>query len=184
MFLLPVNHGWTLAPVQPMAKRGIVVDLVTLEEIRRLKYRYLRSVDTKDWDLLGSTLTEDATAQYGTQVYGKPLTLVGRANIVEFMRDKLGPEIITVHAAGQPEIDGDGEDATGIWSFQDTVIATEHQIVIQGAAFYEDTYRRDTDGEWRISSTGYQRTYEVMFSVKDVPSFQLTANRWAKPHAA
>jgi hypothetical protein len=51
--------------------------------------------------------------------------------------------------------------------------------VIQGAAFYEDTYRRDTDGAWRISRTGYQRTYEVMFSTKDMPSFQLTSNRWA-----
>jgi ketosteroid isomerase-like protein len=157
------------------------VDLVTLEEIRRLKYRYLRAVDTKDWDLLADTFTPDGVADYGTPAMGKPLVLTGRDAIVAFMRDNLGPGMITVHAAGQPEIDVDGDTATGIWSFQDTVIAVEHKVVIQGAAFYEDTYRRDGDGDgqWRISRTGYQRTYEAMFSLKDVPSFQLTANRWA-----
>lgn len=160
------------------------MDLVTLEEIRQLKYRYLRAVDTKDWDLLADNLTEDAVALYGTHALGEILTLEGRDRIIAFMRERLGPEIITVHAAGQPEIEVTGDTATGTWSFQDTVIATEYQVVIQGAAFYEDTYRREADGRWRISHTGYQRTYEVMFSVKEVPSFRLTANRWAKPQVA
>jgi ketosteroid isomerase-like protein len=169
---VPPKGGITVAVVTPE-------DLVTLEEIRQLKYRYLRAVDTKDWDLLASTFTQDGVADYGTPAMGKPLVLTGRDAIVGFMRDNLGPGIITVHAAGQPEITLDGDTATGMWCFQDTVIAAEHKVVIQGAAFYEDTYRRDTDGTWRISRTGYQRTYEVTFSVKDVPSFQLTANRWA-----
>src|SRR5205823_10809323 len=157
------------------------MDLIALEEIRRLKYRHLRSVDLKRWDDLADTLTEDATANYGTPVYGEPLTLTGRAGIVEFMREKLGPEIITVHFASQPEIDIDGDRASGTWCFEDTVIATQYQVVIHGAAFYEDTYRRDADGAWRISHTGYERTYEAMLSLKDLPSFQLTANRWAAP---
>ncbi|HEX4700639.1 MAG TPA: nuclear transport factor 2 family protein [Pseudonocardiaceae bacterium] len=154
------------------------MDLIALEEIRRLKYRYLRSVDLKRWDEFADTLAVDATADYGTPVYGRPLKLAGRDEIVAFMRDRLGSEIITVHMAGQPEIDIDGDDATGTWCMQDTVIATEHQIAIQGAAFYEDRYRRDEDGEWRISHTGYERTYEAMLALKDLPGFQLTANRW------
>ena len=52
-------------------------------------------------------------------------------------------------------------------------------MVIQGAAFYEDRYRRDADGVWRISHTGYDRTYEAMTALADVPGFKLTANRWA-----
>ena len=32
------------------------MDLVVLEEIKRLKYRYLRCVDTKDWPGLADTL--------------------------------------------------------------------------------------------------------------------------------
>ena len=35
------------------------------------------------------------------------------------------------------------------------------------------------DGVWRISHTGYERIYEQMVSFDDVPSFQLTANKFA-----
>lgn len=154
------------------------MDLVALEEIRRLKYRYLRCVDLKRWDDFADTLTADATANYGTPVYGEPLTLTGRADIVTFMREKLGPEITTVHFVSQPEIDIDGDEAAGTWAFEDTVIVTEHRLVIRGAAFYEDRYRREADGVWRISHTGYDRTYEAMVSLDDLPSFRLTANMW------
>jgi hypothetical protein len=155
------------------------VDLIALEEIRRLKYRYLRCVDLKRWDEFADTLTEDATAGYGTPALGEKINLTGRAAIVGFMRERLGPEIITTHFAAQPEIDVDGDRATGTWCFEDTVIATEHQVMIKGCAFYEDAYRRDSDGVWRISHTGYTRTYEYLVSLAALPGFQLTANRWA-----
>jgi hypothetical protein len=156
-----------------------VTDLVALEEIRRLKHRYLRSLDLKRWEEFALTLAADATADYGTPVYGERLALAGRDEIVAFMSRRLGPEVITVHLAGQPEIDIDGDTATGTWAMQDTVIATKHQVVIQGAAFYEDRYRRGEDGVWRISHTGYDRTYEATFALADLPGFKLTANRWA-----
>ncbi|MBN6038088.1 nuclear transport factor 2 family protein [Amycolatopsis sp. 195334CR] len=156
-----------------------IADLIALEEIKRLKYRYLRCVDTKDWDDLADALTEDAVADYGTPSYGKPLALAGREAILEFLRTTLVPEIITTHFATQPEIDLDGDRATGTWAFQDLVIATEHRVVIAGAAFYEDTYRRGADGRWRIARTGYQRTYETSHSLDDLPSLRFTANRWA-----
>ena len=98
-----------------------------------------------------------------------------------FLREKLGPQIITVHFASQPEIIVDGDTATGTWGFEDTVIATEYQVVITGAAFYEDRYARCEDGRWRIAHTGYVRTYEAMMSLDDLPSFRITSNRWAAP---
>lgn len=155
------------------------MDLVALEEIKRVKYRYLRCVDTKNWDELAEALTEDVTADYGTPTYGKPLRLDGRDVLVGFLRDKLGPDMITTHFASQPEIEIDGDTATGLWAFEDTVIATKYRMVIAGAAFYEDRYRRCADGKWRIAHTGYQRTYEATYSLDDTPSFRLTANRWA-----
>ncbi len=79
------------------------MDLATIEEIRQVKYRYLRCVDLKLWDELAGVFTPDATVDYGTQVYGKPLKLAGRDEIVGFLRDKLGPDMITVHRAGQDE---------------------------------------------------------------------------------
>ena len=155
------------------------MDLVELEKIRQLKYRYLRCVDLKLWDEIGDVFTGDATADYGTPAAGRKLDLKSRDEIVTFLRDSLGPGIVTVHCASQPEIDIDGDVATGTWSFKDTVIATEYRVLIEGAAFYEDRYARGEDGKWRISHTGYVRTYEVMMSLADVPSLKFTANRWA-----
>lgn len=156
------------------------MDLAALEEIRQLKYRYLRCVDQKRWDELAGTFTADATASYGTPALGgKQIDLTGRDEIVAFLRKRLGNGIITVHFASQPEIAIDGGTAAGTWCFEDTVIATEYRVVIKGAAFYEDRYAREDDGEWRIAHTGYVRTYEATMSLDDLPSFQLTANRWA-----
>ncbi|GAA3826438.1 MULTISPECIES: nuclear transport factor 2 family protein [Amycolatopsis] len=159
------------------------MDLAAIEAIRRTKHAYLRCVDLKRWDEIGGTFTEDATADYGTPTYGDPIRLSGRDAIVGFLRERLVPEIITVHLATQPEIDVDGDTATGTWAFQDQVIATQHNVAIIGAAFYSDRYRREADGVWRISHTGYVRTYEAMLSLADLKSFQLTANRWAVPSA-
>ncbi len=155
------------------------MDITALEEIRRLKYRYLRCIDLKRWDELSETLTEDATAHYGTPVYGEPLILNGRAEIVGFMRDNVGPDIITVHSCRQPEIDVEGDAATGTWAFDDTVIVPGHRRMIVGSAYYEDRYLKDHAGAWRIRHTGYVRIYEAKLSLDDVPSFQLTANRWS-----
>jgi hypothetical protein len=151
------------------------MDLVTLEEIRQLKYRYLRCVDQKLWDEMADVFTSGATVDYGTRALGKPLKLTGRDEIVGFFRANLGPELITVHAAGQPEITVDGDTATGTWRFEDTVIAIEHRVVIAGAAFYQDRYERGEDGQWRIAHTGYVRTYEATLSLDDLPSFKFIA---------
>jgi hypothetical protein len=151
------------------------MDLAVLEDIRQLKYRYLRCVDQKLWDEMADVFTPDATVDYGTRAYGKPLKLAGRDEIMGFFRTALGPEIITVHAAGQPEITVDGDKASGTWRFEDTVIATEHRVVIAGAAYYVDRYERGADGAWRIAHTGYVRTYEAMMSLDDLPSFKFLA---------
>lgn len=155
------------------------MDLVELERIRRVKYRYLRCVDLKLWDEIGDVFTPDATADYGTPSAGRPLNLGSRDEIVSFLRDSLPNDIITLHAAGQPEIEIDGDTATGTWRFEDTVIATQYKVVITGAAFYEDRYRRCEDGRWRISHIGYERIYEATMSLDELPSWRLTANRWA-----
>ncbi|WP_181777481.1 nuclear transport factor 2 family protein [Amycolatopsis pittospori] len=154
------------------------MDLVALEEIRRLKARYLRCLDLKLWDEMAETLTVDAHARYGTPSYGEPLTFEGREAIVGFFRKAVGPGITTVHFAGQQEIDIDGDTAKGSWLMRDKVIVPEHKVVIEGAAFYEDTYRR-VDGVWQTASTRYDRLYETMMSTDDLPSFKLTANLWS-----
>jgi hypothetical protein len=150
------------------------VDHDALEELRQLKYRYLRTLDGKEWDAFAGTLAEDAVADYGER-----LSFTGREAIVDYMRTTLTPAIITVHQCHHPELTIDGDTATGVWALDDTVIVTEHRIVLRGAAHYEDRYARGADGTWRITRTGYRRLYEAMVSLDDLPSWNLTANRWA-----
>jgi len=149
-------------------------DLVTFRELEELKYRYTRGLDHKDWDLFASCFTPDATANYGDR-----LEFAGPDEIVAYMRQTLGPSMITVHQLHHPELAVDGDDATGTWSLMDRVIMTEYRILLDGASTYHDRYRRGDDGVWRIAHTGYERIYEQMISMDDVPSFNLTANKFA-----
>lgn len=149
------------------------MDLAALEDIRQLKYRYFRTLDTKEWADFADTLTEDVIGRYGTKVYGDPLDFTGREEVVAFMRKNITPSMITVHVANHPEIRIDGDTAAGSWCFEDTVIVPEHRVMIRGAGYYRDTYRRDGDGSWRIADIGYTRLYEAMQSLDDTPSFTL-----------
>ncbi len=150
-------------------------DLVTLREIEHLKYRYLRTLDLKDWDGFAGVFEPDATGSYG-----QGLEFGSAAEIVAFMRDSLGPDIITVHQVHQPEIALEGlGTASGTWMLTDRVIAVSHGVLVEGASVYHDRYRRGTDGAWRVSHTGYERIYESTMSLQDWPSWRLTANRFA-----
>ena len=146
-------------------------DLVTIREVEELKYRYVRALDTKDWDLFRACFTDDATATYGTR-----LDVTNADDSVAYMRETLGPDMVTLHQVHHPEITVDGDTATGRWSLQDRVIMTGYRLLLDGASLYEDRYARGVDGEWRIVHTGYVRLYEHMVSMDDVPSFRLTAN--------
>jgi hypothetical protein len=71
------------------------MDLVAIEEIKRLKHRYFRTLDLKLWDEFGDCLTEDVKARYGTQAMDRPVHYDNRADVVAFMSDNLGPGVIT-----------------------------------------------------------------------------------------
>ncbi len=132
-------------------------DLVEIEAIKQVKYRYLRAVDTRDWDLLATTLTADATAAYSS---GK-LSYQGRDAIIEFLRASM-PEkdMLTSHKVHHPEIVLTGPDtADARWGLEDVVIILSAGLNLRGAAFYEDKMVKQ-DGHWRIAHTGYRRLYE------------------------
>ena len=154
------------------------MDLESIEAIKRLKYRYFRTLDLKSWEEFGDCLATDIRARYGTQVMEEPVHFDDRESVVAFMSENLGHGVITVHVAHHPEIEVDGDNATGSWCFEDTVIVPGFQTQIRGAGYYTDRYRQDTDGAWRISSTESERIYEAMTSLADTSSFALLANRW------
>lgn len=134
-----------------------------IEAIKQVKYRYLRALDTKHWDDFADTLAEDITADYGPSI-GEELHFANRTDLVDYMRSALGPNVITEHRVTHPEITVTGDTARGSWYLQDRVIVAEYNFMLIGAAFYHDQYRR-TDGGWKISATGYDRTYDATMSL-------------------
>ncbi len=133
-----------------------------IEEIQRVKYRYLRALDTKHWDEFADTLTEDVIGDYGESL-GEKHHFTDRESLVEFMRSSMPVGLISEHRVTHPEIDVDGDEAAGIWYLQDKIIVPEFDFMLIGAGFYRDRYRRTADG-WKISVTGYDRTYDASFS--------------------
>ncbi len=141
--------------------------MIAVEEIKQLKYRYLRTLDLKQWDDFAEVFVPEATGDYG-----EGLAFGSRDELVAFMRDSLGPQMVTLHQCHHPEICVDGDRATGTWYLEDKVLMPEHRLVLEGAAFYEDRYVR-TAGGWRIEHTGYRRTYEATMSMDDLPGYRL-----------
>lgn len=138
-----------------------------LEQIRQLKYRYLRTLDTKQWEQFADCFLPEATADYAG------LAFPDRDALVEFMRANLGPDMVTMHHCHHPEIEVDGDTAHGRWYLHDQVISAELRFRLEGAAFYEDRYVRTAEG-WRVSHTGYERTFEATYQLDDLPGFKLT----------
>jgi hypothetical protein len=128
-----------------------------LEAIRRLKYAYFRTLDLKEFDLLGQLLAEDASASYED---GKTI-LEGRTAIVTWLSEALSsPDIVTEHHGHHPEIDLlSPTTAIGRWYLQDRVIVPAADLEINGTAFYSDRYAKTAEG-WRIAHTGYTRVFE------------------------
>lgn len=137
-----------------------------VREIEQLKYRYVRLLDTKQWDDLGACFAPDATADYGGLSFEDPAALVA------YMRENLPADIYTMHQVHHPEIEVSDDAATGRWYLQDRVLAAPFGFVLEGAAIYADRYVRLDDG-WRIAHTGYERTWELTWSLADLPSAKL-----------
>jgi SnoaL-like domain len=145
--------------------------LADVTAIETIKYRYLRGLDTKHWDDFADTLTDDVIGDYGSSM-GEEHHFTNRADLVEYMRSAMPAGVITEHRVTHPEIEVNGDEATGTWYLQDRVIVAEFNFMLIGAAFYHDQYRRTADG-WRISATGYDRTYDATLSLKNL-DFRVT----------
>lgn len=137
-----------------------------LEAIKQLKYRYLRTLDTKQWEDFEACFLPAATADYNGLVFDD------RDALVSFMRENMGPGMLTLHQVHHPEIAVDGDTATARWYLQDKVIIEEFRFMLEGAAFYEDRYRRTPEG-WLVEHTGYRRTYEMTYSLDDLPGLKI-----------
>ncbi len=155
-------------------------ELTDREEIKALKYAYLRCLDQKDWAGLAELLLPDATAAYS----GGRYTYSGRDEIVAFVERNMGREQFhSSHRAHHPEIRLDGDTAEATWALEDIVVDSEWDFLLIGAAFYEDRYERH-DGRWLIRHTGYRRSFEMTMPTSSIEGFALTASWWGTDGAS
>jgi hypothetical protein len=125
--------------------------LLALEDIKALKARYFRCVDTKDWDGFRDVFTLDALFDISDDVPGCILT--GSDEIVQAASGPL-TGCVSVHHGHCPEIEVTSQStATGIWAMEDMLRwaddATSPIKALHGYGHYHETYVK-LDGRWRI----------------------------------
>ena len=125
-----------------------------IEAIRRLKARYFRTMDTKDWAGMREVFTDDVvidTSEAGGE------RIEGADEFMTFLQGVLG-DTTTVHQGHMPEIDLTSDTtATGIWALNDIVI-WPNGMRLDGYGHYHETYAK-ADGEWRIESSKLTRLH-------------------------
>ena len=157
------------------------VVLVEIEAIKRLKARYCRHLDAKNWPAWRSVFADDFvsdTAEAGGMV------IAGADEFVAFIRRTLGkPSQSTVHQVHAPEIELTSDStATGVWALND-VVRLAPGVNLRGYGHYHETYEK-TSGQWRIKTSKLTRLREdlfnSMFSVRISPRVRAAAARMAR----
>ncbi len=152
-----------------------IEQLIALEQIKQLKYRYFRTLDCNQWQKFGATLTEGCVGNYSS---GK-LHFEGRDAIVEFMKANMSSDqFLSMHTGHHPEITFiDDNRATGIWYLQDMILMLPGKKRLFGTGIYQDEYEK-TDGSWLISKTGYERIFECIEGLDE--EIHVLQNRFVK----
>ncbi len=143
-------------------------NLLAIEDIRAVKARYCRLLDSKDWAGFAALFTEDAVMDVREDTGNPPIT--GIAAIVAQVRFAVD-DAATSHQVHTPEISFDDEDsAAGVWAMQDRVVWQPGKSPIPGVASitgygqYHETYRREGD-VWKIAALRLSRFHVDMHAV-------------------
>ena len=126
--------------------------LTDIEEIRQLKARYWRCLDTKDWSGFRAVFADDV--HFEADTYSGD----GADRIVSDISKNLDGAV-TVHQGHTAEITITGPDtASGIWSFSDWVSHAPAAGAqdFWGHGHYCEEYMRAGDG-WRIRASKVTR---------------------------
>jgi len=132
--------------------------LLDIEEIKKLKYRYFRGIDTADIDLLRTLFADDAELDYRGAVYRWEVT--GKENIVQQIENSFTSDAVACHQGHHPEIDILSQNnAEGLWYLSDMFTDTKRKIITRGSAIYKDIYEK-IDETWYIKKSEYDRIWE------------------------
>jgi hypothetical protein len=135
--------------------------LLAIEEIKQLKARYLRCVDTKNWEEFGRVFAPDARFDISDDVPG--CILAGRENIVHAVSVPLDG-CVSVHHGHCPEIDITSDTtANGVWAMEDMLRwaadladSVYANRTLHGYGHYIETYEK-IDSKWLIGSMKLRR---------------------------
>jgi uncharacterized protein (TIGR02246 family) len=123
-----------------------------IEAIKRLKARYFRTMDTKDWAGMRDVFADDVVVDT-TESGGSAIT--GADEFMAFLRETLA-DVVTVHHGHMPEIElTSATTATGIWALHDK-LRWPNGSELDGYGHYHETYVKTGDA-WRIASTTLTR---------------------------
>ena len=127
--------------------------LLAIEEIKQLKARYFRSVDTRDWEGLKGVFAPDGIFDISQDVPG--CILSGPEKIAEAVSVPL-TDCVSVHHGHCPEIELTSDTtAKGIWAIEDMLRWAENSTArirtLHGHGHYVETYER-VDGRWFIET--------------------------------
>ncbi len=126
--------------------------LVAIEEIKALRARFARCLDTKKWREMENTITADC--EFDCREEGGVDELwIGAEDIVANIRRSLATAI-TVHHAHMPEIEiTSPTTASGVWAMHDLLRFPGMPTVdLVGFGHYHETYEKQADGHWRLKT--------------------------------
>ncbi len=134
--------------------------LMAIEDIKKLKARYFRYVDTKQYDALEQLFTPDAQADHSAD--HPEARADNRKDWVAKIRGAM-VSCVSMHNGHMPEIEiTSPTTAKGIWVLQDWIFwpdgvrSTFGDNRFQGWGAYHDTYVK-TEAGWQIKTTTMKR---------------------------
>ena len=123
--------------------------LVDKDEIHELKHSFAWAIETNDAEILAGLFTEDAVVNANPK---HPLR--GRDEIRARYRDVFaawdGP-FSSFHVVTNARIRVDDDEASGTWYLMNS-FTHNGGAPLQVIGVYDERYRRDRDGRWRISN--------------------------------
>lgn len=150
--------------------------LIAIDEIRQLKSRYFRYLDTKDWEGMATIFAPDAVfdarsansldgvGENGMAAVSNDWVYQGRDVITEFIRLVASP-IITAHHGHCHEVEVlDETHAQGVIAMEDVLwdkAGLTGTKIMHGYGHYHEEYRR-IHGKWCIQKSRLTRLNVIL----------------------
>ncbi len=126
-----------------------VESLIDIEQIKQVKARYFRFVDTKQWAELADLFTEDCEVRYGETEQDAWIT--GPVALIRLLQRAIG-DGVTVHHGHMPEVTLHSETTASlvIAMFDYVEVPGDRPIRLRGYGHYHESLIKSDDGRWRI----------------------------------